>query len=134
VAKLNITYETARTSLKKIFKKTKTCPQAELVLASGNANETDMILRNSNTGALEIYDITNNALVGAYSAGAVGLNWAVGGIASDALSVSSGSDVDQLVQAMAGFGGGSGAADGLNVAPFSADTSQQTFLTTPQHA
>jgi DNA-binding CsgD family transcriptional regulator len=32
-AKLNITYETARTSLKKIFKKTETCRQAELVLA-----------------------------------------------------------------------------------------------------
>jgi hypothetical protein len=38
----------------------------------------------------------------------------------------------QLVQAMAGFGGG--AADGLNAAPLSADTSQQTFLTAPQHA
>jgi hypothetical protein len=33
--------------------------------------------------------------------------------------------------AMAGFGGGSGAADGLNTAPLSADTSQQTFLTAP---
>jgi DNA-binding CsgD family transcriptional regulator len=31
--KLNITYETARTSLKKIFKKTETCRQAELILA-----------------------------------------------------------------------------------------------------
>jgi DNA-binding CsgD family transcriptional regulator len=31
--KLNITYETARTCLKKIFKKTETCRQAELVLA-----------------------------------------------------------------------------------------------------
>jgi hypothetical protein len=40
----------------------------------------------------------------------------------------------QLVQAMAGFGGGSGAADGLNAAPLGPDTSQQTFLTTPQHA
>jgi DNA-binding CsgD family transcriptional regulator len=30
--KLNITYETARTSLKKIFRKTETCRQAELVL------------------------------------------------------------------------------------------------------
>jgi hypothetical protein len=40
----------------------------------------------------------------------------------------------QLVQAMAGFGGGSGATDNLNAAPLNADTSQQTFLTTPQHA
>src|SRR5262245_64722749 len=30
--KLNITYETARTSLKKIFMRTETCRQAELVL------------------------------------------------------------------------------------------------------
>jgi hypothetical protein len=35
----------------------------------------------------------------------------------------------QLVQAMAGFGGGNGAV--LNAAPVSADTSQQSFLTTP---
>jgi hypothetical protein len=38
---------------------------------------------------------------------------------------------DQLVQAMAGFGGG--AADTSATAPLSADTSQQTLLTTPQH-
>jgi hypothetical protein len=40
----------------------------------------------------------------------------------------------QLVQAMAGFGSGSGAADSLNTAPIGADTSQQPLLTTPQHA
>src|SRR5215471_17470050 len=38
----------------------------------------------------------------------------------------------QLVQAMAGFGGG--AADTSNTAPLSTDTSQQTLLTTPKHA
>jgi hypothetical protein len=32
---------------------------------------------------------------------------------------------------MAGFDGGSGAADGLNAAPLSADTSQQSLLTMP---
>jgi hypothetical protein len=42
--------------------------------------------------------------------------------------------MDQRRQAMAGFGGGSGAADGLNIAPPGADTSQQSLLTTPQHA
>jgi len=41
--------------------------------------------------------------------------------------------IAQLVQAMAGFGGGSGATDGLNTAALGADTPQQTFLTTPQH-
>jgi hypothetical protein len=34
---------------------------------------------------------------------------------------------------MAGFGAGS-AGEGLNTAPLNADTSQQMFLTTPQHA
>jgi hypothetical protein len=106
---------------------------------SGNANETDMILRNSNSGALEVYDIANNALTGAYSGGAVGLNWEVGGIAPDGPSASTASMGDsdqaaQLVQAMAGFGG-SGAADSLNTAALSAaDLSQQPLLTTPQHA
>jgi len=37
----------------------------------------------------------------------------------------------QLVQAMAGFGGG--AADTSNTVPLGADTSQQQFLTTPHH-
>jgi hypothetical protein len=32
---------------------------------------------------------------------------------------------------MAGLGGGNGAADGSSAVPLSADTSQQTFLTTP---
>jgi hypothetical protein len=40
----------------------------------------------------------------------------------------------QFVQAMASFGGSSGAGDSLNTAPLGADTSQQSFLTTPQHA
>jgi hypothetical protein len=48
-----------------------------------------------------------------------------------AASGSSGGSNDQLVQAMAGFGGGSGAADGLNTPPLNADVSQQTFLTAP---
>jgi hypothetical protein len=34
---------------------------------------------------------------------------------------------------MAGLGGGSGAADGLNAVPLGADTQQQKLLTTPQH-
>jgi hypothetical protein len=35
---------------------------------------------------------------------------------------------------MAGFTDSSGAGDSLNTAPLGADTSQQTLLTTPQHA
>jgi hypothetical protein len=34
---------------------------------------------------------------------------------------------------MAGFTGGIGAGESLNAAPLDADTSQQAFLTTPQH-
>ena len=45
----------------------------------------------------------------------------------------SSSQAAQLVQAMAGFGGGSGAAGSLNTAALP-DTSQQPLLTTPQHA
>jgi hypothetical protein len=37
----------------------------------------------------------------------------------------------QLVQAMAGFGGSSGAADNLSPLPLGADISQQPFVTTP---
>ena len=80
-----------------------------------------MVLRNINTGAFEVYDIANNQITGAAQLGTVGLEWQLGGFAADPPSRSTGamgdsSQVSQLVQAMAGFGGGSGAADGLNIA------------------
>jgi hypothetical protein len=96
-----------------------------------------LVLRNANTGAFEVYDIAGNTLVGAASLGAVGLDWQLGGFAADPPSASMGSSdgsTSQLVQAMAGFDGGSGAANGLNTVAPSADTSQQPLLTTPQHA
>jgi len=95
------------------------------------AGESDLVLRNVNNGAFEVYDIANNQLTGAAGLGQVGLDWQMGGFAADPPTDNSG-DVGQLVQAMAGFGGG--AADTSVIAPLSADTSQQTFLTTPQHA
>jgi hypothetical protein len=49
------------------------------------------------------------------------------------LSGSAQGSTSQLVHAMAGFGDGSGAAGGANAAPLAADTSQQSFLTMPQH-
>jgi hypothetical protein len=94
------------------------------------AGASDLVLRNVNTGAFEVYDIANNRLTGAASLGAVGTDWQLGGFAADPGSLGSGS-TSQLVQAMAGFGGGSGAGESLNT--LSAETSQQTFLTTPQH-
>jgi hypothetical protein len=92
---------------------------------------SDLVLRNVNTGAFEVYDIAGNTLVGAASLGTVGLDWQLGGLAVD--PPTDDSSVGQLVQAMAGFGGDNGAADGLTAAPLGADTSQQTFLT-PPHA
>jgi hypothetical protein len=96
-------------------------------------------LRNVNTGAFEVYDIANNTITSAASLGAVGLDWQLGGFAVDPPTASPASMGDsgqaaQLVQAMAGFGGGSGAADGLNAATLGTDTLQQTLLTMPPHA
>jgi hypothetical protein len=99
---------------------------------------SDLVLRNVKAGFFEVYDIANNQLTGAATLGRVGLDWELGGFAADPPTSSMGGSDDQpasnaqLVQAIAGFGGGSGAGDGLNAA--SPDTSQQTFLTTPQHA
>ena len=100
------------------------------------AGTSDMVLRNTNTGAFEVYDIANNQLGTTGSLGQVGSDWQLGGFAVDPPTGSMGSSgsTSQLVQAMAGFGGGSGAAENLNAAPLGAETSQQTFLTTPQHA
>jgi hypothetical protein len=73
----------------------------------------------------------------ANSLGAVGVDFQVGGSAADPPTTSgafAGGSNDQLVQAMAGFGVGSGAGDSLNAPPLGADTSQQPLLTTPQHA
>jgi hypothetical protein len=102
------------------------------------AGASDLVLRNVNTGAFEVYNIANNQIMGAALLGVVGLDWQLGGFAVDpptgsAASMGNSSQVAQLVQAMAGFGGSSGAAESLNTAILGADTSQQPLLTTPQH-
>src|SRR5689334_24574319 len=38
-----------------------------------------MMLRNVNTGGVEVYDINNNQIIGANFMGVVGLDWQVGG-------------------------------------------------------
>jgi Ca2+-binding RTX toxin-like protein len=100
------------------------------------AGASDLVLRNVNTGAFEVYNIANNQITGSALLGTVGLDWQLGGFAVDPPTGSAGnsSQAAQLVQAMAGFGGGSGAAENLNTVPPGADTSQQTLLTPPQHA
>src|SRR5439155_24091913 len=47
----------------------------------GMSGETDLLLRNSGTGGLEVYDISNNQLTGAAFIGTVGLDWQFAGIA-----------------------------------------------------
>ena len=99
---------------------------------------SDMVLRNVNTGAFEVYDIANNQITGAALLGTVGLDWQLGGFAANALTASNASmgdssQVAQLVQAMAGLGGGS-AADTSDPVALGADISHQPFLTAPQHA
>jgi matrixin len=103
------------------------------------ASASDLVLRNVNTGAFQVYDIAFNSLIGSASLGSVGLDWQVGGIAMDHPTASSGSmggssQAAQLVQAMADFGGGSGAVENSSAVVLAGDTSQQPFLTPPAHA
>jgi hypothetical protein len=67
------------------------------------AGASDLVLRNVNSGAFEVYDIAGNTLVGAASLGAVGLDRQLGGFAVDPSTDNSG-EIGPLVQAMAGFG------------------------------
>jgi hypothetical protein len=77
---------------------------------SGNANESDMLMRNTHTGQFEVYDITNNQLTSAASMGQVGLEWQNAGIASNPTGGFAPADA-QLTQAMASFAPVEGAGD-----------------------
>jgi hypothetical protein len=95
-------------------------------------------MRDTKTGAFQVYNIQNDVLTGSApltppASNPIAATSTVGGMALDLSGPAQGS-TSQLVQAMAGFDGGSGAAAGLNAAPLGADTSRQSFLTTPQHA
>ena len=46
---------------------------------STRANETDMLMRNSNTGAFEVFDVVNNTITSAGPLGQVGLEWTIAG-------------------------------------------------------
>ena len=46
-----------------------------LAISPATANETDMLMRNSNTGRFEVYDISNNQITSAAPMGQVGLEW-----------------------------------------------------------
>jgi Subtilase family len=101
------------------------------VAAANGAGTSDLVLSNVNSGAVEVYDIANNQIMGAASLAQPGPNWQVGGFA--AASPTGSAALAQLVQAMAGLGGGSDAAENLNTATLSSDTAQQPLLTTSPH-
>jgi hypothetical protein len=42
--------------------------------------ESDMLLRNSSTGGLEVYDINSNQITGTAFIGTVGLDWQFSGV------------------------------------------------------
>jgi hypothetical protein len=99
----------------------------------------DMVLRDTNTGKFYVCDIQDDKVTFSgelpqLSTSPIPASWTVGGIAPDFSATASAGATAQLAQAMAGFGDGSGAADGLNTTPPGADASQQQFLATPQHA
>jgi hypothetical protein len=48
---------------------------------SGNPNETDMLMRDTNNNALQYYDIQHNQITGSGSMGAIGMEWHSLGIA-----------------------------------------------------
>ena len=94
---------------------------------SGKTNETDMLMRNSNTGVFELFDISNNAIAPMTTQfGQVGLEWSISGvsatpasappttqlsgIAADPAGAAPSSATAQLTQAMASFAPSAGAA------------------------
>jgi len=74
----------------------------------------DLVMRNTNTGAFQVYNIQNDVLTGSAAltppaSKPIASTSTVGGMAID-LSGSAPGSTSQLVQAMAGFDDGSGAA------------------------
>ena len=119
---------------------------------SGNANETDMLMRNSNTGMFELYDIGNNAIMAATPMGQVGLEWSVSGVsvapasappsaqlsdpAVDPANIVPSSAGTQLAQAMASFAPSAGTS--ATVSPIGqlagVPLAAADLLATPNHA
>jgi hypothetical protein len=76
------------------------------------ANETDMLMRNVNTGAFELCDISKNAITSMGPMGQVGPEWSVSGIAANSISAA---PAAQLAQAMAAFTPSDGALANVSV-------------------
>jgi hypothetical protein len=100
----------------------------ETVSVNNNGNETDMLMRNSNTGVFALFDISKNALTVANPnlMGQIGLEWSISGvsatpasappatqlsgIAADPAGAAPSSATAQLTQAMASFAPSAGTA------------------------
>ena len=65
-------------------------------ISRSRASETDMLMRNSNTGAFEVYDISNNTITSSGQMGQVGLEWQVAGFGD--FSSSHASETDMLMR------------------------------------
>ena len=120
---------------------------------SGNANETDMLMRNSNTGMFELYDINNNTIAPVTTQfGQVGLEWSISGISAtpastppsaqlsdpavDPANIVPSSAGTQLAQAMASFAPSAGTS--ATVSPIGqlagVPSAAADLLATPNHA
>jgi len=101
---------------------------------SGNANETDMLLRNS-SGAFEVADISHNAITSIIPIGTVGPEWTVAGFGADPPPPvdSSGASIDHLVQAISSFAPASSSSLGP-VATVDNQLSQSNSLLGTPHA
>ena len=68
------------------------------------AGTSDMLMRNTNTGAFEIFDIGNNQLTNAAPAGQIGNEWQSVGLAADPPTSANA----QLTQSMASYAASTG--------------------------
>ncbi len=69
------------------------------------------MLRNSRTGAFQVYNIADNQVTGSASLGSVGLDWELGGFA--AMGSTGSPALAQLVQAMSSFSPDAGPSLGV---------------------
>ena len=95
------------------------------------AGTSDMLMRNNNTGAFEVYDIANNQLTAAASMGQVGQEWSVAGIAADPPSGSATAN-SQFAQAMASYAPASGTlSTGVPTVDVATQANSFPFLAAP---
>jgi hypothetical protein len=96
---------------------------------------SDMVLRDVNSGAFEVYDIANNQLTGAAGLGQVGPEYQVGGFAADppTSSQSIGASNSQLIQGTAGFAS-PGAASTASLSHWAGQEQSSQLFPAPVHS